>query len=83
MHTPHISLLLFCMDFWMMQVAEDLKQQLASANLKAEQLQVELTSQQRSSETSVEALAIEHKCTKDNMQVCAHTVLLLYLIHSR
>lgn len=67
----------------MMQVAEDLKQQLASANLKAEQLQVELTSQQRSSETSVEALAIEHKCTKDNMQVCAHTVLLLYLIHSR
>ena len=58
------------------QVTDDLRQQLASANLKAEQVQGELTSQQRSSETSVEALAIEHKCTKDKLQVHACTVYL-------
>lgn len=49
---------------------------MSSASLKAEQLQGELTSQQRSNETSMEALAIEHKCTKDNLQVHARTVLL-------
>lgn len=81
-----------------LQVTDDLRQQLASANLKAEQVQGELISQQRSSETSVEALAIEHKCTKDKLQAevdwltaqlsdtaaeAAHTKLLYNLCQQR
>ena len=52
-----------------MQMAQELRQQLGDAQVRDQKLQEELMSQQRSSATSLEALAIEHKCTKDKLQV--------------
>ena len=48
-------------------------QQLLDAQKQVEQLQDELSRQTKSGQTSQEALAIEHKCTRDKLQVCSST----------
>lgn len=47
---------------------QDLRRQLYDAGTREQKLQEELSSQQRSSATSLEALVIEHKCTRDDLQ---------------
>lgn len=54
------------------QADQKSRQELCEANSRVEQLQAELSSLQRSSQTSLEALAIEHKCTRDHLQVTTH-----------
>lgn len=47
---------------------QELRRQLYDAGMREQKLQEQLSSQQRSSATSLEALVIEHKCTRDDLQ---------------
>ena len=42
-----------------------------NAQKQVEQLQDELSRQGKVGQTSQEALAIEHRCTRDRLQVCS------------